>query len=191
MPYILRVSPHLTPEALVERFKACGDADERLRLQAVMLKSEGWSAKAIADICKHREDWVRRTVRAYNEGGPDALADGRRDNGRERVLSPAACEELSSALLHPPPDGGLWTSPKVSAWIEEHHGISVSAHTAWAYMVRTGHSRQIPRPKHPDADKEAQEAFKKGGSKVVFQTSFENIPTPRSRSGRKTRGDSD
>lgn len=190
MPYILEVSPHLTPQALVERFKNCRDADERLRWQAVMLKSEGWTAKAIADVCKRREDWVRRTVRGYNEGGPDALADGRRENGREPALSESACLELSAALLLPPPDGGLWTSPKVSAWIEEHHGISVTPHTAWAYMVRTGHSRQIPRPKHPDADEGAQEAFKKGGLKVVFETSFEHIPARKSRSGPKTRGGS-
>ena len=190
MPFILQVSPHLTPEALVERFKSCQDADERLRLQAVMLKSEGWAAKTIADICKRREDWVRRTVHVYNEGGPEALEDGRRENGRERVLSPSACEELSVALLHPPADGGLWTSPKVAAWIEEHHSIAVSDHTAWLYMVRTGHTRQIPRPKHPDADPQAQEAFKKGGLKVVFETSFEDIPTRKSRSGPKTRGGS-
>jgi hypothetical protein len=62
MPFILQVHPHLTPEALVERFKWCKNAGGRLRLQGVMLKGEGWSAKAIADICKRREDWVRRTV---------------------------------------------------------------------------------------------------------------------------------
>jgi transposase len=190
MPFILQVHPHLTPEALVERFKWCKNAGERLRLQAVMLKSEGWSAKAISDICKRREDWVRRTVHVYNDGGPEALADGRRDNGRERVLGVVACEQLSAALLQPPPDGGLWTSPKVSAWIEEHHGLIVSEHTAWAYMVRTGHRRQVPRPKHPDADLEAQEAFKKGGFKVVFETSFEPTPTRKSRSGRRTKGGS-
>ncbi len=38
MPFILQVHPHLTPEALVERFKWCKNAGERLRLQAVMLK---------------------------------------------------------------------------------------------------------------------------------------------------------
>ena len=190
MPFILHVSPHLTPSALVERFKCCRDAGERLRLQAVMLKSEGWSAKSIADICKRREDWVRRTVHVYNEGGPDALQDGRRDNGRERVLNPFACEQLAVALLRPPADGGLWTSPKVSAWIEEHFNSAVRPHTAWMYMVRTGHTRQVPRPKHPDADPKAQEAFKKGGSKAVFETSFENIPRRKSRSGPKTKGGS-
>lgn len=30
-----------------------------------MLKAEGRTARDIADICKRKEDWVRRTVRRY------------------------------------------------------------------------------------------------------------------------------
>lgn len=156
-----------------------------------MLKAEGRSARDIADICKRREDWVRRTVRAYNEEGPAALLDGRQDNGPELRLDEAQRAALATALAGSAPDGGLWTARAVTRWIKEHAGITVTEHTGWLYMVRTGFSRQVPRPKHPDADKEAQEAFKKGGFRAVFETSFENIPTPRSRSGRKTRVDSD
>ena len=78
MALILSVSPHLTHNELVARFKNCTDADERLRWQAVLLKSEGRSAAELADVCKRREDWVRRTVRAYNSEGPAALVDRRR-----------------------------------------------------------------------------------------------------------------
>lgn len=64
MPAILNVYPHLTLEEVVRRFKKCGVAGERLRWQAVMLKAEGRTAVDIPDVCKRREDWVRRTVRA-------------------------------------------------------------------------------------------------------------------------------
>lgn len=191
MPSILKVSPHLTQEELVRRFKQCKDVGERLRWQAVMLKAEGRSARDIADVCKRREDWVRRTVRAYNEGGPDALVDGRRDNGREPILNESLREELAAALRKDPPDGGLWTAPKVTAWIKEKTGAQVDPHTGWLYLVRAGFTRQLPRPKHPDANEEAQQAFKKGGFKATWTTSFEPIPKPRSRSGPRTKPGSD
>ena len=191
MPRILEVTPHLTSDELVERFRACRDAGERLRWQAVMLKAEGRATKDIADICKRRTDWVRRTVRNYNAGGPEALLDGRKNNGREPALDEGLRAELAEVLLHDPVDGGLWTSAKVASWIEERTGKGVHQRTGWVYLVKAGFSRQTPRPRHPDADQEAQEAFKKGGSPAVFETSFESTPRQRSRSGRKTKGDSD
>jgi transposase len=191
MPLLLIVYPHLTPAELVRRFQACRDAAERLRWQAVMLKSEGRSAKDIADICKKREDWVRRTVRAYNLRGPDALRDGRRGNGREAVLDEGLRNELAAALLGSSPDGGLWTGAKVAAWIKEKTGKTVDQRTGWVYLVKSGFTRQMPRPSHPEADKEAKEAFKKGGFRAVLISSFENIPEPRSRSGRRTKPGSD
>ena len=118
-----------------------------------MLKSEGRTAKDIADICKRREDWVRRTVHAYNDGGPDALVDGRRDNGSDRLLDEAKCAALAVALESDAPDGGLWSARKVARWIQDQTGTTVNEHTGWLYMVRSGFTRQVPRPKHPDADK--------------------------------------
>ena len=188
---ILQVSAHLTPAELLARFKQCQDADERLRWQAVLLKSEGRSAVDIADVCKRREDWVRRTVRAFNERGPDAMTDRRRENGREAVLDEGLRLQLSAALRGDPPDGGLWTSGKVANWITARTGTKVSERTGWAYLVKAGFTKQVPRPKHPDADEEAQEAFKKGGLRVVFTTSFEPTPKRKSRSGPRTRGASD
>jgi len=191
MPSLLQVSPHLTHEQLIERFKACEDAKECLRWQAVMLKDEGWSARDISAICKRNEDWVRRTVRAYNKHGPKALEDGRSENGRDPVLDEGMCHELAQALLGTAPDGGFWTSRKVSAWIRERTGRPVSERTGWIYMVKSGFTRQLPRPKHPDADQEAQAAFKKGGLRAVFSSSFGSSRTSRSRSGRRTKPGTD
>ena len=68
-------------------------------------EGRGRSAQDIAVICKRREDWVRRRVRAYNEGGPEALL-----------------AELAAALKGKAPDGGLWTARKVVAWIQTKSG---------------------------------------------------------------------
>lgn len=190
MPSILKVSPHLTANEVVARFKKCSDTGERLRWQAVMLKGEGRSARDIADICKKEVDWVRRTVRAYNAGGPEALKDHRVTNGQAPVLDAAGLAELDAALRGAAPDGGFWTGKKVARWIGQKIGRSVSEHTGVGYLRKLNFTKQVPRPKHPDADEKAQDAFKKGGLKVVFETSFENIPARKSRSGPKTKRDS-
>jgi transposase len=61
-----------------------------------------------------------------------------------------------------PDDGGLWTAPKVAAWIAERTGMTVDASTAWRAMRRLGFTLQVPRPRHRGAaTAEEQAAFKK------------------------------
>ena len=191
MAFILGVSPAWTTEQLQSRFKSCTDVGEKLRWQAVMLKREGRSARDIAGICGRNEDWVRRTVRKFNREGAEGLADGRRRNGRPPMLDDDGQEALREAIEGPAPDRGVWTSQKVADWISARLGTPVDEHTGWAYLRRLGFSRQTPRPKHPDANEEAQEAFKKGGFIAAWETSFESTPRPTSRSGRRTKAASD
>lgn len=166
MPPRLTVSPHQTYEEVVARFRKCQDPDEKLKWQAVMLKMDGWRTADIAEVCKHREDWVRCTIRAYNKHGPSGLIDHRSRNGKKRLLSGEEQERLRQALQQLPPDGGVWDSPRVAQWIRENTDVtSIAVRSALKYMRRLGLSRQTPRPKHPDADEAAQEGFKKG----VFQ----------------------
>ncbi|MBM4367995.1 MAG: winged helix-turn-helix domain-containing protein [Deltaproteobacteria bacterium] len=188
MAFILRVSPRMTPREVERAFKSCKDADERLRWQAVMLKQAGRSTSDIAAVCCRSSAWVRRTVTRYNQDGAAGLRDGRKGNGRERLLTAEQEAELSTAIQGDSPDGGLWTGPKVAAWIAEHTGAEeIDPSTGNNYLRRLGFTRQVPRPAHPGADKEAGEAFKKGGFKAFLTTSLGNTRPPGSRSGPRTR----
>jgi transposase len=178
MAHLLRVAPHLSPAALERRYLACSDVGERERLHCVLLKQEGRSSREIAAFFRKREDWVRRVVRRYNQHGPDGMKDGRERNGTSKILDEAAMARLELALAQPHPDGGFWSGPKVAAWIAEHAGVDCTNRTGWVYLRRLGYSIQRPRPKHPEADPEAQEAFKKGGSPTTFLAWLAPIPTP-------------
>ena len=70
---------------------------------------------------------------------------------------------LTAALGEAPPEGGLWTSAKVAAWIAARTGRErVAPQRGWDYLKRTGHSRQAPRPRHARAaDPAAAAAFQK------------------------------
>jgi transposase len=70
--------------------------------------------------------------------------------------------ELDAALRAPAPDGGLWTAPKVAAWVGGRTGRSVHETTAWRAMRRLGFTLQVPRPRHARAAGEREQArFKK------------------------------
>jgi transposase len=72
---------------------------------------------------------------------------------------------LDAALRSAAPDGGLWTAPKVAAWVAEQTGQAVHETTAWRAMRRLGFTLQVPRPRHRrSASAAEQEAFKKSSA---------------------------
>lgn len=108
--------------------------------------------------------WITLLARRYNTTGADAVSDGRTGTGRGRKphLDTEAAQTLDAALRASPADGGLWTAPKVAAWIEARTGIRVPRSTAWRYMQRLGFTLQVPRPRHRQrASEEEQAMFKK------------------------------
>ena len=73
----------------------------------------------------YAQRWVERLLARYNAQGPQALGDLRRRNGTSpSVLRPDLLEKLKARLREPPPDGGLWTSPKVAAWMAGELGLA-------------------------------------------------------------------
>ncbi len=178
MATALAVVPHLTALELEQRFLDCQEVYERERLHCVLLKARGLKSKDIASMFLKREDWVRRTVRRYNELGPDGLKDGRRNNGTVGLLDDDGKAALDVALQEEPADGGLCSGPKVAQWIRDRTGQPCSNRTGWVYLKKLGYTVQRPRPEQPDASKEDQEAFKKGDLPLAFSVRVVRIPSP-------------
>lgn len=165
MSKLAEVAPHLTVAELGERFRSCKNGVEKVHWQALWLRAQGRGTTEVADICGYKRDWVHRLVSRYNAEGPDALRDGRRTNGKAKLMSAAQLEELRQAVLAgSPPGGGLWTGPKVAAWMTHKLGRPVSPQLAWDYLQHIGFSKQTPRPRHTRASVRAQEAWKKNSA---------------------------
>ena len=177
MTSTLRVSPRLSVRDLEKRYQRCTKVDEREHLLCVLLTLKGRSSAEIAELFMHKEDWVRRTVRRTNARGPEGLKDGRAENGAPRTLDDELMAEFKDRLESPPDDGGLWSGPKAAAWIRSRTGKTCTDRTGWAYLRRADYTLQRPRPKHPDADREAQEGFKKGALQLGFRALLLPIPS--------------
>ena len=56
-----------------------------------------------------------------------------------------------------PPDGGLWSGPKVATFVKDRFGVEVWPQTGWQWLKDLGFRLVVPRPRHPKAATPAQQ----------------------------------
>jgi transposase len=151
---VLKVAGHLAPDEVYRRYRACPDGRVKTRWQAIwlMVRPAGpLGAEKAAEAVGLSDVWVRQLVHRYNDRGPDGLGDGRKANGAKPLLSEGQQAELFAALQAEPPDGGIWTGPKVAAFARARFGVAVCGHTGWEWLRGLGFRLKVPRPRHPRA----------------------------------------
>jgi len=150
----LKVAGHLAPQELFRRYRACPDARVKTRWHALWLMArpaEPLTAEKAAEAVGLSDVWVRKLVHRYNAKGPEGLQDGRKGNGARPKLTDGQRAELFAALQAEPPDGGLWTGPKVAAFALSRFGVRVRKQTGWEWLRELGFRLKAPRPRHPRA----------------------------------------
>ena len=157
----LPVTPHLTPEEVVRRYRACRDGREKTHWQLIWLMTRPDRPLAPAQAAAQvglTPSWARTILKRWNAEGPAGLADRRRATNRGKAkLTPEQQAELYAALQARPPDGGLWTGPKVAAYARDRYGVAVCKQTGWGWLRRLGFTPQVPRPRHPEAATPAEQ----------------------------------
>ena len=83
------------------------------------------------------------------------------NKGQAPLLPPELQEAFYQALRKPHPRDGLWNTRNAAEWLSQRLGRPVDPRRAWSWMRRLGFAPLRPRPRHRQADPEAQEAFKK------------------------------
>jgi transposase len=180
-----RIVEHLPIEELEARYRAARDVTEARHYQAIWLLAQGRTVLEVAEVLAFVPRWVEPLARRPNVSGPEALGDRRRRNGRAAsLLTPGVLSALAARLKEPPEDGGLWSGPKVAAWMARHLGLAaVHPQRGWEALKRLEWSVQAPRPRHPrSAGPEQREALKKSWTRRSRRP-LPNTPTARSRSG--------
>jgi len=105
--------------------------------------------------------WVGQLARRYNAGGADALMDHRhlaRGHRPALLTTPEEIAALRAALAGPAPQGDIWNSRTVAAWLSTQLGRPVSASTGGSYLRQLGWTPQAPRPRHVRAATAAEQA---------------------------------
>lgn len=160
----LTVAPHLTVEALGQRYRGAEDRVARSQWQILWLLGQGMPTAEVARVTGYGVRWIQEVARRYRDGGPAAVGDRRHGNpGAPPLLDAGQQEQLRHALAGPAPDGGLWTGRQVARWMSQRLGRPVSPQRGWEWLRRLGFTPQRPRPRETRADPAAREGFKKGG----------------------------
>ena len=161
----LELASHLPEEELLTRFRGAERPIERTHWQVLWMLSQGFYTEDIADAVGYQTAWVRKLIGRYNEQGPEAMRDHRRDNpGQPPLLGPEDEADLADALTRAPADGDAWSGPLVARWMSERLGRAVSRQRGWEMLLYLGYTPQRPRPHHEGADLEAQEQFQGGAA---------------------------
>jgi transposase len=164
----LTIQPHLSVDEMGQRYRPARDPVERSHWPMLWLVVQGHPTAEVAQLTGYRVEWVRMLVwRSHRRG-----ADGRRDErhthpGRPPLLSLQQQADLDQAMDGPAPDGGLWSSPTVAAWMRDRLGRRVSQQRGWVSLRRLQRRPKVPRPRHAQADPHEQEDFIKKTSGTV------------------------
>src|SRR3712207_1790169 len=120
-----RIVEHLPVEELEARYRAARDATEARHFQAIWLLAQERTFLEVAEVLAFVPRWVEEPAARHDAIGPEALGDQRRRNGRTAtLLTEAVLSALAERRRRPPADGGVWSGPKVAAWIARHLGLA-------------------------------------------------------------------
>ncbi len=155
----------LSAQELRAEARRTKDTYQARRLLALALVLDGASRTAAGRAaCMDRQtlrDWVHR----YNAEGAEGLCDRAR-SGRPPRVSEAQLAELAQ-LFEAGPDPARhgvvrWRCLDLRAEIKARFEVEISERHVGRLLKRLGFTRLSVRPRHPQADEAAQQAFKPG-----------------------------
>jgi transposase len=164
---------------------ATADAKQRDRYRVVLIAGRGLGdepeleREEIAAAVGRSRQFVDQWVGRYRRGGVDALVP-KRQPGAARRLTDAQEAELCRMLeAGPPPEEGIaaYNGPILRRRIEERFGRVYSLAGVYKLLHRLGYNDLMPRPRHPDTDPAALEAFKKKTCPSAWLRSEPSTPT--------------
>ena len=178
--------------ALELRKAACGEQDSAAarRILALALVLEGCARKTAAETCGMDRQTLRDWVHRYNAQGLAGLRN-LKSPGPRSTLTREQQAELAT-LVETGPDPARhgvvrWRRVDLRDELERRFGVTLHERSVGKVLAKLGYRRLSVRPRHPQADEAAQEAFKKTLRRASRQ-SFPTMPkASRSKSGSKTR----
>lgn len=164
----LSIRTDVPPAELRRRARSERDGRVAARPMAIADAPEGMRRGEAARLAGMDRQTLRDRVVRYDEGGVDGLAN-RTAPGRKPDLSEgrqAALKAIVPAGPDPVRDGvRRWRMVDLVRLVEAEWGVRDSESGMLRLVWSLDLSHQQARPEHPEADRGAQERFKKAGSR--------------------------
>jgi len=166
------------------------DSTAARRILALALVLEGSDRRTAAESCGMDRQTLRDWVHRYNAEGLAGLRSRQATGPRSRLTREQQAELAALVEAGPDPEQhGVvrWRRVDLRDELERRFGVKLHERSVGKVLAKLGYRRLSVRPRHPQADEAAQEAFKK----TLLRPSRQRFPlTPkasRSKSGSKTR----
>jgi len=133
-----------------------------LKLRAIIAATK-YPVGVVAEILDVAAETVWRWAKAYQKEGleglypkarapkPSKLTQAQKD---EALVWVDECKTAKGESIH-------WTLERLRHAFAEEFGVSLGLNTIWAWLRQENRKLKVPRPRHHEADAQAQEAFKK------------------------------
>jgi transposase len=151
-----------TVAALHRAYRAEADGAVRMRLHGLWLLRSGRPVGAVATAVGVHYRTVQRWVRWYEAGGVGAVRAHQQGGRGPRPRLTVAQQEQVAAEVAP---GRFRSASEIGAWIRATFGVAYRPGGVASMLARLRCAPKVPRPLHAQADLDAQDRFRKGGSR--------------------------
>jgi transposase len=159
---VTKAAPHFPVEEVKKRMDEATRSLYRKRWRIIYhALVDPQPAEAIALHCGVAKDTVHKLISHYNRFGLAAIETPGKGGRKRFYLTIEQEKHFLQPFFKRAEKGEIATCAEIHAAYEAHIGGSVDESTIYRLLARHGWRKVIPRPKHPKADKEQQEAFKK------------------------------
>lgn len=167
----IEVDTNLSLEELEDAYRHAATGISQRRAHVILLRARGVAPFEVARLLCLTPRTISTYVHRFNDKGIESFLDARAHNaGRPPLLDEQGRALLKQALESAPEDGGRWSGPKVTRWLEvyvqrEPHSIDDSK--GWILLKSLDYSYKSNRPQHvKSASDEEREQWKKNSTSV-------------------------
>jgi transposase len=135
---------------------------ELRRVQSILLGACGTSSLVISEIVGYSPEYVRSLWQKYRREGEKSLLGERRGQGRGRAhLTMEEEEKFLAPFIEKAKGSGVLIVSEIHEALKRRLGKEKMQNSiTYRLLHRHGWRKIVPRPFHPKANKESQEAFR-------------------------------
>jgi len=166
------------------------DVSAARRMLCLAMVLDGSDRTTAAETCGMDRQTLRDWVHRYNAEGLPGLYDRKRPGARPKLTSEqrAALAAMVEAGPDPAVHGVVrWRRVDLRDELQRQFGVVLHERSVGKVLKRLGYRRLSVRPRHPESDEEAQEAFKKTLPRRSPRSSRSAPKTRPSKSGSRTK----
>jgi transposase len=162
MARVTRAAAHLSVEEVRQRMKTDPRSVPRQRWLIIYhALVEPRKAEEIARHCGVSKAVVHQVISSYNRLGPSAVETAGKGGRRHQYLTVQEEHDFLAPFFERAERGEIATTAEIWHAFEARIGHQVDDSTIYRLLTRHGWRKLMPRPKHPHAQPEEQERFKK------------------------------